>query len=90
MKPKKQPTACVGCRFAEWQTTNVGRLHPSGDGRCRHPVFTEPRVIPASAYFPAFSNGIPSGGHIERYQTRNARLASCPTREESVPLISPL
>jgi hypothetical protein len=26
--------SCLGCRFADWQRTRTGRLHPSGDGQC--------------------------------------------------------
>jgi hypothetical protein len=25
---------CLGCKFAEWDWTKTGRLHPSGDGEC--------------------------------------------------------
>jgi len=25
---------CNGCRFAAWQRTKTGALHPSGDGKC--------------------------------------------------------
>ncbi len=27
---------CVGCKFAAWDRTATGRLHPSGDGRCSY------------------------------------------------------
>jgi len=27
-------TICLDCKFADWNRTANGRLHPSGDGRC--------------------------------------------------------
>ena len=30
-KPK---AICINCRFAEWEKTKAGRLHPLGYGRC--------------------------------------------------------
>lgn len=27
---------CDGCKYAEWQLTKNGRLHPSGDGKCTY------------------------------------------------------
>lgn len=27
---------CLGCRYTEWKKTKSGRLHPSGDGRCKY------------------------------------------------------
>jgi len=37
---------CLNCRFAEWERTKTGRLHPSGEGECMYrppqPVLPEP------------------------------------------------
>ena len=27
---------CNGCRYAEWEKTKAGRLHPSGDEKCTY------------------------------------------------------
>lgn len=58
-------TNCDGCVFAEWNRTKNGRLHPSGDGRCKAPL---PKMeIPAAFYWTVFSlYPTPSGGRIER------------------------
>ena len=66
---------CTTCRFAEWQTTASGRLHPSGDGRCKWEL---PRVnLPVAFYFfgtpDKHSLPRPSGGYINR-----KRLQPCP------------
>lgn len=29
---------CTGCKYAEWQRTKSGNLHPSGDGECTYEV----------------------------------------------------
>jgi hypothetical protein len=34
----KIPSTCAGCRFAEWNRTASGTLHPNGSGYCRHPI----------------------------------------------------
>lgn len=31
-------SVCVGCLYARWGRTKSGRLHPSGDGKCMHPL----------------------------------------------------
>lgn len=33
----KRPSTCAGCKFAEWDRTASGALHPKGAGKCRHP-----------------------------------------------------
>ena len=54
---------CKDCKYADWQRTKAGRLHPSGDGMCAYP-FKIPR-LPLAFYF---IGGPPSpcGGHISR------------------------
>ena len=55
--------SCVGCKYADWNRTEAGRLHPSGDGRCEYP-WTQP-PLPASMYWISRAP-TPSGGHISR------------------------
>ena len=59
-------TQCVGCRYAAWQKTASGRLHPNGQGKCErlklHPIDMR---IPAAFYWVGPAPA-PSGGHIER------------------------
>ena len=54
---------CKDCKYADWQRTKAGRLHPSGDGSCTYP-FKIPQ-LPLAFYF---IGGPPSpyGGHISR------------------------
>ncbi|WP_250519477.1 hypothetical protein [Caballeronia sp. NCTM1] len=63
---------CDGCKYANWERTKGGRLHPSGDGRCMY-EFKLP-VLPASMYF--FTAPVPSGGFINR---RKEFREHCPT-----------
>ena len=82
MREKKTQTKCVGCKFAEWKRTAAGRLHPDCDGKCRHPLFSVPPVVPASATVGYWSGGDVklSGGYIYRYDTRS--LNECKTFEQ--------
>lgn len=62
---------CINCKFAEWERTKDGKLHPSGAGRC---TWQMPEIqLPASMYFFG-SSPKPMGGYIERKEQR----ASCP------------
>lgn len=54
---------CIGCKYADWKKTSNGRLHPSGDGRCRYAWKAPP--LPAAFYF-INSEPKPSGGCIQR------------------------
>ena len=54
---------CLDCKYAEWQKTTAGKLHPSGDGRCKYPWKMPP--LPASMYFYS-GETTPCGGHISR------------------------
>ncbi len=38
--------SCIGCRYANWEKTKIGRLHPSGKGVCTYRVKFP--VLPAS------------------------------------------
>jgi hypothetical protein len=55
---------CNGCKFAKWQTTEAGRLHPSGDGRCMYEYKVPP--LPACMYWIGKASETPCGGHINR------------------------
>jgi len=54
---------CNGCVHANWKTTAGGKLHPSGDGRCKKEV-----KIPQlpQAFYWLSSAPIPCGGFINR------------------------
>lgn len=82
MRDKKTQTKCVGCKFAEWKRTVAGRLHADGSGRCRHPMFTQPIIIPASASLGSNTGRAPqlSGGWIYRHSMYS--LNECPTFEQ--------
>jgi hypothetical protein len=71
---------CLSCKFARWETTLSGRLHPSGDGRCQWKM--PPVVLPAAFYWLGFrqdNQPQPSGGHINRRDPR----PECPTWEKT-------
>lgn len=55
---------CLNCKHAEWKRTDAGRLHPSGDGRCKYP-WKIPQ-LPASMYWIGLSAPTPCGGRISR------------------------
>lgn len=62
---------CTKCKYAKWDRTKTGRLHPSGDGRCEYPY--KMLELPASFYWvgPMSSRGYiykPSGGSINRQE----------------------
>lgn len=55
---------CTHCKHAEWLRTAAGKLHPSGDGRCRYPW--KMPALPASMYWIGGRSDSPCGGHINR------------------------
>lgn len=58
---------CTGCKWASWDRTAAGRLHPSGEGYCMFPVKQIPPPLPASMHW----FGAPwrvAGGLINRRQ----------------------
>lgn len=71
---------CRGCKFAKWDVTKAGKLHPSGSGRC---MWQYPEIqLPASMYFVGRSPGDspkPCGGQIDR---KLELPRGCPCREE--------
>ena len=52
---------CTKCKYAEWEKTKTGRLHPSGEGKCTYPYFFG--KLPASM---CWINCHVSGGNINR------------------------
>lgn len=72
----KDATTCNGCKFAEWDRTEKGRLHPRKSGWCRYQYVPAP--LPASMYL-VNSNHV-CGGHIRRDEPfSNGR--TCPVKE---------
>jgi len=55
---------CTRCKYAEWDKTKAGKLHPSGEGQCKYP-WTMPQ-LPGSKYWIGRNPPEPFGGHISR------------------------
>ena len=72
---KATPTICAGCKHAQWSRTAKGALHPSGQGRCVHPLMTLPPKIPRAARI----QGSYGRGYIQRRENRF--LSECDTFE---------
>ena len=71
-------TICLDCKFAQWDRTQSGRLHPNGEGKC---LWTKVVVMPASVpiYNQNAVNRITNSlfaGYIER---GGRGLSKCPT-----------
>lgn len=56
--------SCLNCKYAKWDKTKSGNLHPSGDGLCFYP-FAIPK-LPASMYWIGKVPPYPCGGSISR------------------------
>ena len=56
--------SCLDCKYADWKRTESGRLHPSGDGKCKY-EWKSPQ-LPQSMYWIARHAPSPCGGNIER------------------------
>lgn len=67
MSEKKTKGECDDCKFAKWNRTKTGRLHPDRGGRCtyleQHPL---PMDVPSAFYWVGRSAPEPSGGWIDR------------------------
>ena len=61
---------CKGCKYAEWEKSKNGSLHPSGKGVCKYKV-TIPK-LPASMWWSGYYDG-PGilGGDIKRHSDFN-------------------
>ena len=57
--------SCKDCKYADWQKTVSGKLHPSGSGKCGFVVSIP--ALPASMYW--FDCPRPNGGSISRKET---------------------
>jgi len=53
---------CKDCKHADWLRTKAGRLHPSGDGRCKYDYKIPP--LPQSMYWIHMPHTC--GGYINR------------------------
>ncbi len=42
-------STCLDCKFADWKRTASGRLHPKGEGMCRH-VWQPPPISAAYCF----------------------------------------
>lgn len=56
---------CDGCKYAKWEKTASGRLHPNKKGRCMYPVKTP--ILPITMYW--MHEPSPYGGWIVRGET---------------------
>lgn len=64
---------CLGCKWAEWEKTKAGKLHPSGKGKCKFP-YALPQ-LPAAMYWLGDSAPIPYGGKINRQAINDKHCA---------------
>ena len=55
---------CTDCKWALWDTTATGRLHPGGGGVCKYP-YKIPE-LPQAFYWMYRGAPEPLGGHINR------------------------
>lgn len=55
---------CTGCKYAQWDETTTGRLHPSGNGKCKYPW--EMPELPQAFHWIGRSAPTPYGGYINR------------------------
>lgn len=61
---------CKGCKYADWNRTKAGALHPSGDGHCTYPWSLPP--LPASMFWVGHGPPRPNGGFISRKREHSA------------------
>lgn len=89
MSAKKTATPCLGCMYADWDTTAAGRLHPDGAGQCTwvHSI-TLPMSMPSWGLAARdFKDGIYTlrGGRIERWKSKfTIGERTCPVRQEPI------
>lgn len=55
---------CTDCKYARWNKTVAGKLHPSGDGHCTYDYKIP--LLPASMYWLSNTPPTPNGGYINR------------------------
>jgi len=54
---------CMNCKYADWERTAAGRLHPNGDGKCTAPI-NLPQLPKAFYWYGSLPLG--GGGFISR------------------------
>lgn len=71
---------CTDCKYANWQRTDAGKLHPSGAGRCTAEYKLPPP--PASMYWlvPPYLRG----GNINRRRALDEDCTYFERRRETV------
>lgn len=72
---------CMNCKYAEWSKTATGKLHPSGDGRCKYPYKVPD--LPLSMYWVG-NAPTPNGGAINRKQELSGHCAYFLQHEDKV------
>lgn len=80
-------SSCLDCKFADWKRTAAGKLHPSGDGRCKH-VWTPPPVSAAHWFYDTKSRTPPNPtwGHITRKEPfRTDGVDGCKVFQRKLP-----
>lgn len=65
--------SCVGCKHAKWDTTKVGKLHPSGAGKCTFEVKIP--QLPVSKYWEWVKNPEVRGENLYMYYDSENILA---------------
>lgn len=71
---------CNGCKYAEWDRTKSGRLHPNKGGWCKFKI--KMPTIPAAFY--CLWEYRPCGGHIRRDEPfRDGKHCPCWEPEDS-------
>lgn len=56
--------SCNGCKYANWERTANGSLHPSGEGTCTYFWIMPP--LPSAFRWPGSMTPRPYGGAISR------------------------
>ena len=59
---------CTKCKYAEWEKTKNGRLHPNGEGRCNFKIKL-PKLPPCMFWVNYLER--PGGGRINRHKDFN-------------------
>lgn len=64
---------CKDCKFADWDRTKAGRMHPSGLGRCTYTWVAPP--LPKVMYFTTKPH--PVGGLLDREDMTDPKPCPC-------------
>ena len=63
---EREMKSCKGCKYADWERTKAGRLHPTGGGTCI--FYVKMPALPNSMYWLLGAGPSFYGGSINRYQ----------------------